>query len=116
MARILIADDDTDQLTVNSELLESGGHTVAIAWAASQVLGQAERVDLILMDLRMPEAEDGMALIRSLRESGFLKPVIVVSGWPEEIYGQPEEGMVSLVLLKPVPAAKLLAAVANLAG
>ena len=38
----------------------------------------------------------------------------MLSGWPETIYGEPEEAMVSRVMVKPVPAAELLSAVDEL--
>jgi CheY-like chemotaxis protein len=114
MARILIADDDPDQLKIYPALLETAGHEVAVAWGSSQVVRRAEWADLIMMDLRMPEASDGMALIRSIRDSGYTRPVIVVSGWPDEIYGQPEERMVSRVMVKPVMIAELFQTIAEL--
>jgi hypothetical protein len=40
--------------------------------------------------------------------------VIVVSGWPDEIYGQPEEQMVSRVMVKPVMIAELFQTIAEL--
>jgi CheY-like chemotaxis protein len=60
------------------------------------------------MDLRFPNAagqpdsREGMALIRRIREAGYRAPVIVLSGWPEDLYGEPEEEMVSRIMVKPV--------------
>lgn len=116
MARILIADDDPDQLKVYPELLELAGHEVALAWGSSQVLDRAAWADLIMMDLGIPTPADGMALIRRIRESGCKKPVIVVSGWPEDLYGQPEERMVSRVMVKPVPIQELFQTIRDLTG
>jgi CheY-like chemotaxis protein len=114
VARILIVDDDPDQLKIYPELLETAGHEVQIAWGAAQVVQRAPWADLIMMDLRIPEASDGMALIRRIRESRYTRPVIVVSGWPDEIYGQPEEQMVSRVMVKPVMIAVLFETIAEL--
>ena len=69
-----------------------------------------------MMDLGMPTPADGMALIRRIRESGCEKPVIVVSGWPEDLYGQPEERMVSRVMVKPVPIQELFQTIRDLTG
>jgi hypothetical protein len=40
--------------------------------------------------------------------------LVVLSGWPDDLYGTPEEKMVSRVMLKPVPSQALLAAIAEL--
>ena len=40
--------------------------------------------------------------------------MIVLSGWPEELYGQPEEHMVSRILLKPVNTPILLETIREL--
>jgi CheY-like chemotaxis protein len=118
MARILVADDDLDQVTLRKQLLEAGGHQVDIALCVESTVLQVEMgdADLVIMDLRFPESPDGLALIRRIREMGFRKPVIVLSGWPEDLYGQPEESMVSRVMVKPVPMMELLEAVASVAG
>ncbi len=116
MARILVADDDLEQVTVRKDLLEAGGHRVDIALCVQSTLMQVEMgdADLLIMDLRFPDTRDGLALIRRIRETGCTKPVIVLSGWPEDIYNQPEERMVSRVMVKPVPMLELLDAVARL--
>lgn len=116
MARILVADDDLEQVTLRKGLLEAGGHQVDIALCVQSTLLQVESgdTDLLIMDLRFPESPDGLALIRRIREMGCRKPVIVLSGWPEDLYDQPEEAMVSRVMVKPVGMSELLDAVASL--
>ena len=116
MARILVADDDLEQVTLRKNLLEAGGHQVDIALCVQSTLMQVEMggADLVIMDLRFPECPDGLLLIRRIREIGCRKPVIVLSGWPEDLYDQPEESMVSCVLVKPVPITELLQTVASL--
>jgi CheY-like chemotaxis protein len=115
MARILVADDDLEQVTLRKCLLESGGHQVDIALCVESTVMQVENgdTDLVIMDLRFPNSPDGLALIRLLREKGCSKPVIVLSGWPEDLYGKPEEAMVSQIMVKPVPMMELLDAVAR---
>jgi two-component system response regulator GlrR len=116
MPRILVADDDLEQLTLRTTLLEDGGHQVFVAPTVSETLRQVERgrADLVIMDLRFPNADgepdssEGLALIRRIRELGCRIPVIVLSGWPEELYGRPEEKLVSRIIVKPVGMAVLL--------
>jgi CheY-like chemotaxis protein len=102
MARILLADDDVAQLTVQSSLLEALGHQVDVAFSRSEALRQLARSapDLVVMDLRLPTAAEGLALIRALREAGYPRPVIVLSGWPDDLYGAPEERLVSRIVVK----------------
>ena len=50
-------------------------------------------------------------MIRRIRDIGCTAPVLVVSGWPADLDGRPEEEMVSRVLLKPVKPAALMQAV-----
>ena len=118
MARILVADDDLDQVTLRKSMLEAGGHQVDIALCAESTVLQIALggTDVVIMDLRFPESLDGLALIRRIRAMGCNKPVIVLSGWPEDLYDQPEESMVSRVMVKPVPMLELLDAVASIVG
>ncbi len=124
MPLILIADDDPAQLNLRKMVLEMAGHQVAVALDPRETLRQIERhaPDLVIMDLRFlnPEGEsdarEGMALIRRIRERNCRAPVLVLSGWPEEIYGQPEEKMVSRVMVKPVATPDLLRAIDELVG
>ena len=118
MYRILAADDDPLQLELRKTVLESAGHAVVTALSVRATTREIERgkVDLVVMDLRFPNVEgqsdcrEGMRLIRHIRELDGAVPIIVLSGWPEDLEGQPEEKMVSRVLLKPVAPKALLAA------
>jgi hypothetical protein len=53
-------------------------------------------------------------LIRRIRDSGCRAPLIVMSGWPEELHGSPEQSMVARVMVKPVRITALLAAIRDL--
>lgn len=124
MSRILLADDDLPSLDLRKQVLESAGHEVSVAFTPADALRQLERgwANLLIMDLRFPnaagepDAREGMALIRSVRAQGFASPVVVLSGWPEELYGQREERMVSRVVVKPVASRELLEMVKELAA
>jgi len=115
MARILLADDDVDQLTLQHALLTAVGHEVFTAVSSAEALHCIEQYspDLVVADLRMPDAADGLEFIRAIRESGYLAPIILLSGWPDDIYGSPEEKMVSRVVLKG-STRELLAAIGEL--
>jgi CheY-like chemotaxis protein len=114
MSCILLVDDDVVQLDLYKHVLEIAGYRVDIALNPAQTERRIANTDLVLMDLRFPnalgdsDAREGMALIRRLRDLGYSVPVIVLSGWPEDLEGQPEERLVSRILLKPVAPRDLL--------
>jgi CheY-like chemotaxis protein len=123
MSRILLADDDALQLDLRKHLLEIAGYQVEVALSRAQalrILGRTAGIDLVILDLRFPnglgepDAREGMALIRDIRDLSRQVPLIVLSGWPEELYGQPEEQLVSSILLKPVKTRELLHIVSGL--
>lgn len=102
MAHILVADDDVEQLAMQRKLLEALGYDVQTAITPEETLRELERSapNLIVIDLRFPHVAAGLGLIRGIRQTGCRLPVIVLSGWPDDIYGAPEEQMVSRVLVK----------------
>jgi CheY-like chemotaxis protein len=122
MSRILVVDDDAVQLDLFKQLLELAGYQVEIAITAPQTVHRLEHVpaDLVIMDLRLPNArgepdpQEGLALIRRIRELGCGSPIIVLSGWPDDLYGEPEERLISCILIKPVSPPEFLAAVRSL--
>jgi CheY-like chemotaxis protein len=121
MARILVVDDDASQLELRCQLLASGGHQVVPAFSPSEAMRRLVSADLVVMDLRFPNARgeddpaEGLALIRRIRESGST-PIVVLSGWPEYLEGQPEVRLVSRVLPKPIGLEALLQAIAGALG
>lgn len=124
MPRILVADDDPEQLGLRKLLLEADGHAVSVALCAAETIRHLEQAaaDLVIMDLRfpnpggVPDSREGLALIRHIRESGCRAPVIVLSGWPEDLYGQPEEKLVSRIMVKPAGMGALREAIEELVG
>jgi len=121
MARILVVDDDASQLELRCHLLASGGHEGLPAFSPSEAMRQLVSADVVLMDLRFPNAQgeddhaEGLALIRRIRESGST-PIIVLSGWPEYLEDQPEAQLVSRVLSKPMGLEAMLRAIADALG
>jgi CheY-like chemotaxis protein len=123
MCRILVADDDQDQLDFRKLVLEAAGHEVTVALDPPETIRRLQQgeADLVVMDLRFPNSTGapdpalGIALIRRIRDVGCRLPVIVLSGWPDDLYGQPEEEMVSRIMIKPVNPGLLMEAIEALA-
>jgi len=82
--RILVADDLRDSADSLASLLETFGHTVAVAYDGEQALELAEsfRPDIAVLDLGMPKV-DGYEACRRIRASAWGGSVILVAqtGW-----------------------------------
>ena len=113
MARVLLVDDDADALSIRKLIFENDGHDVAAATTASRarVEFQAEPPQSVILDLRLPEAEDGLALIRDFRAASPEVKIVVLSGWCGDLDGRMESTLVDRILEKPVRSEVLLRAV-----
>jgi CheY-like chemotaxis protein len=83
--RVLIAEDGADNRRLLAHLLERWGLEVEIAENGAQALDRvascaerAEPVELVLMDMQMPEV-DGYEAARTLRARGFQGPIIALT-------------------------------------
>lgn len=82
MARILVVDDEIGIRELLSEILADEGHDVRLAEnaAAARIARENERIDLVLLDIWMPET-DGITLLKEWASNGLLTlPVIMMSG------------------------------------
>jgi DNA-binding NtrC family response regulator len=82
MADILVVDDEIGIRELLSEILGDEGHHVLLAESAQQAreLRAAQPVDLVLLDIWMPDT-DGVTLLREWSSAGLLSmPVIMMSG------------------------------------
>ena len=83
-AHILVVDDDAAIRELIREYLAENDFKVSVAETGAdmdRVLG-AEVVDLVILDLKLPD-EDGLAIARRLRESLDL-PIIILTGRKDE--------------------------------
>ena len=83
MARILVVDDEEDIREALTEILEDEGHDVFEAENGTEVLAMAvsARIDLILLDMAMPEM-NGFEVMKLLNQEDqtAMIPVIVITG------------------------------------
>lgn len=78
---IVVVDDDPDMRTVLNRCLSEDGHRVACFPGVEKSVPHfaCSKVDLVLLDLRMPGIPGGV-LLAHLRRNGVKVPVIVISG------------------------------------
>jgi CheY-like chemotaxis protein len=103
MSRILVVEDDASQLEIRKQILEHAGHEVVIAQDATEALERWPGCPIVVMDLRIPDPEDGLRLIQAI--AGQAR-IIVLSG------GQVDPSLpVDEFLTKPCPSKRLLEAI-----
>lgn len=85
--QILLIDDDSNVLKQIEEALRHSNIGITCSFAESCEQGLAllrlNHFDLVLVDIRFPEAMDGLTLIKTLRNSKMNIPIIVLSGTSE---------------------------------
>lgn len=117
MGRLLLIEDDPDQLELRRLILEHAGHRV---WAAStpqealEILVEARPV-LVIMDLRLPRTEDGLSLIRALRLRSAGVRIVVLTGAEENFETSAARSLVDHYFKKPVPSRELVCLAGKLA-
>ncbi len=79
---ILLVDDNPHGIIARRTVLEELGYKVVSSPSGAGALELIEdhEFDLIITDYRMP-VMDGVSLISALRERGFRKPIILISGF-----------------------------------
>lgn len=119
-ARILLAEDGTDNQRLISYILRKAGASVVIAdngqIAIDKLLAAdpAEPFDLVLMDMQMP-TKDGYTAAAELRERGFTIPIVALTA--HAMSGDREKCLsagCTDYTTKPIDRARLLGICANL--
>ncbi|MGA8222978.1 MAG: response regulator [Candidatus Acidiferrales bacterium] len=120
--KILLAEDNAVNRTLARKLLEKQGHTVVIAENGREALEALDReaVDLVLMDVQMPEM-DGLTAARAIREkektTGAHLPIISLTA--HAMKGDREKCLAAGAddyLAKPIHTPDLLAALDRARG
>ncbi len=117
--RIAVIDDEAAIREAMAALLTGWGHEVVTAGSGEEAVlrlaGEAARPDLIICDYRLRDGENGIAVIERLR-AGHDEPIpaMLITGdtAPDRLAEARASGF--LLLHKPVPNAKLRAAIGNL--
>lgn len=84
MESILIVDDDVNLCEALSDELKEVGYNIASVNDALSALKflENEQVDLVLLDLKMPE-KDGFYVLTKLKEKGINVKVIVLTAYAD---------------------------------
>lgn len=109
--RVLIVDDDEDQLIVRSLLLGSAGFAVTRASDGPSAirLATVSVPHCAIVDLRLPTEEAGLHLIRELKSlNGNIRLIVLTGANPDRLLTRPEATLVHELLLKPAPSAGLI--------
>jgi CheY-like chemotaxis protein len=117
--RVLDVDDDRDAIGLVTQILQDEGHSVLAASNGSEALHtlEATQVDIILLDLVMPEM-DGFEVIQRVKENSMLKdiPVIVLTGkdLTEMDYGALQQSVIRIIQKSGVSAEALITEVRDI--
>lgn len=116
---VLVVDDDPAICAAYDQILRSRGYGVATAGSRADALAQIDRldgmVDVLIVDITLPDA-DGSDLVREIIDRIGLRPALYMSGWSEEFWNLSDAPGRWLVMQKPIPIPRLVAAVEWLAG
>jgi acetyl-CoA carboxylase carboxyltransferase component/DNA-binding response OmpR family regulator len=86
MTRVLLAEDDTSISEPLSRALRREGYEVDVTADGPSTLDRAlgEGVDLILLDIGLPEL-DGLEVCRRVRAGGYAVPVLILTARADEV-------------------------------
>lgn len=112
--RVLVVDDDSTITRMYDEILSREGYQVVTAASCADAIKKMDEIkgdaDVLLVDLGLPDG-DGAELARTLASKHGSIPTMYVSGWTDEFWQLSEAPGRWLIIPKPVPLKKLIAAV-----
>jgi DNA-binding response OmpR family regulator len=112
--RVLVVDDDATITRMYDEVLSGAGYQVVTANSCADAVQKMDDIngdaDVLLVDLGLPDG-DGAELARTLASKHGSKPTMYVSGWTDEFWQLQDAPGRWLIIPKPVPLKKLVAAV-----
>jgi DNA-binding response OmpR family regulator len=85
IAKVLLVDDDENALSGLAELLEYKGFEIATAASVSEALKHitSETYDVLLSDLHMPGAGDGLTVVSAMRHANPRAVTLLLTAFPE---------------------------------
>ena len=101
--RILVVEDNEDVRELAEAMLAAADYDVVSAPSGEEALALLERqsVDLVFTDVIMPGGMNGLQLIEKVHEARPGMPVLVTTGYMDELPARGAQGQVLEVLAKP---------------
>jgi DNA-binding response OmpR family regulator len=116
---VLVVDDDPSICESYVEILRAEGFDVVTAGSRAAALSEIDRlegsVDVLVLDIALPDA-DGSDLAHEIVAKIGQRPTLYVSGWTDEFWNLSNAPGRWLVMQKPIPIPRLIAAIEWLAG
>lgn len=110
---VLVVEDEIFIRLATADLLRDSGYRVleaASAAEALELLDATAAINLVITDVRMPGARDGLALAREVRQRWPGLPVVIASGHLDE----DRDGLADRFLRKPYTDTQILDAAVEL--
>jgi DNA-binding NarL/FixJ family response regulator len=109
--KVLLADDDLDQLSLRSMLVErSGFETIGAADHISAAeLAASQKPECAVIDLRLPTEERGLWLIGELKRlDPAIRIIVLTGGDPERLARQTAASLVEEIIVKGASSGQLV--------
>ncbi len=113
---LLVEDESLIRLTL-AETLEEAGYTVVLAKSgdeACQLLDTLDEIDVLLTDIQMPGAADGIDVARSFTARHPNRPVVFMTGRPDMMARVGRLSDTEFLLRKPFGSRQMLTALESL--
>jgi DNA-binding response OmpR family regulator len=118
-ARILVVDDDPAITQIYDEVLRGRGYDVVTAGSCQEAMAKMDSIagdaQVLVVDLGLPDG-DGADFVRDSAAKYGSRPTMYVSGWTDEFWQLHDAPGRWIIMRKPLPVKKLLAAVQWLEG
>lgn len=112
--RLLVVDDDPAITQIYDEVLTSQGYDVLTAASCKDAMEKMDSIQgdaqVLVVDLGLPDG-DGADFVRDSSTKYGNRPTMYVSGWTDEFWQLQDAPGRWIIMRKPLPIKKLLAAV-----
>ena len=113
-ARVFVVDDDPAITQIYDEVLKGTGYDVVTAGSCADAMAKLDSikgdVQVLVVDLGLPDG-DGADFVKDAAAKYGSKPTMYVSGWSDEFWQLHDAPGRWIIMRKPLPIKKLLAAV-----